>query len=198
MKNSQTRLRIELLQNGASLGSYVTDGEDKVVIGSASQADFIVPLRGISKIHAMLRVQNDNLVIYDLGSEQGTFVLGHKIIERALNGNEQIRLGTHELRVETLRDKNENAPEQSLFWESLGSEILSVNIIENGLLQNIIHLKNEKCINGKDLYFPELGINEVFISRQKNIASCVLPKNFTAEIYDQKNKLIKKSRRREF
>ena len=79
MSNSKSRLQAELFENGVSLGSYVTEGEDKLIIGSSKRADLVVPNAAVSQIHAMLRIVGDtDIFLYDLGSDQGTYVGGKK------------------------------------------------------------------------------------------------------------------------
>lgn len=78
-ENPALRLQAEILLGGkASMGSYVTDGEDRFIIGSSKRADLVVPHTSVSQIHAMLRLVNKEIHLYDLGSEAGTFVQGKK------------------------------------------------------------------------------------------------------------------------
>jgi len=72
-----TRMHAEILIDGdTSMGSYVTEGEDRFIIGSSKRADLVMPHASISKIHAMLRLVDTDILLYDLGSEGGTFVGG--------------------------------------------------------------------------------------------------------------------------
>ena len=80
---ASVRLQAEvLLEGGISMGSYVTEGEDRFIIGSSKRVDLVVPHTEVSQIHAMLRLIGSDIFLYDLGSENGTFVGGQKIIER--------------------------------------------------------------------------------------------------------------------
>lgn len=85
IKVAPIRLQAEVLREGnVSMGSYVTEGEDRFIIGSSKRADLIVPHAEVSQIHAMLRLVESDILLYDLGSEGGTFVQGKKIVERKL------------------------------------------------------------------------------------------------------------------
>jgi len=107
-------------ENGVSLGSYVTEGEDRLIIGSSQRADLVVPHDSISQIHAMLRIVDDtDILLYDLGSDAGTFVGGKKIIERRLNAGEFFEIGGHRVKVSLLEQQTgQMHSEQALFWNS--------------------------------------------------------------------------------
>ena len=203
IRNEIAKIRIELLKNGKSIGAHTTDGEDKIVIGSAKVADFIVPAPEISKIHAMIRLKGTQIHLYDLGSEKGTFVLGKRIIEKNITGGEQIQIGGHELKIEVLSHTKapEAQTEHCLFWsQTFGNAILSVAFIENKELQNLLHVNANKelCVNHNEnnTIIPELSKKATFIKRRteagKQTAICMLPIGFSAEVYNHKNELIKK------
>jgi two-component system cell cycle response regulator len=52
---------------------------DEMVIGRAGRASVLLRDDGVSRVHARLRREGDNLVVEDLGSRNGTFVNGNRL-----------------------------------------------------------------------------------------------------------------------
>lgn len=138
---AKPRLQAELFENNASLGSYVTEGEDKVIIGSSSRADLVVPNESVSQIHAMLRIlENKDIVLYDLGSEKGTYVSGAKIVEHKLIPGAIFEIGGHKVKVNLLDNpESDKTDERALFWKnecSYKPDHLEVVRLEEGMVRD--------------------------------------------------------------
>lgn len=199
------RLQAELLEkNGSSLGSYVTDGQDKLIIGSSKRADLVVPHNHVSQIHAMLRiVGNESITLYDLGSEQGTFVAGRKIVESKLSPGDTFEIGGHRVKVNLLGLAGENVrAEQSLFWEAQcagNPDHLEFVHSQNRTVQNEKTLgKNGRLHFGRrknELLLQNVKAGDRFLHRKDSAdahtVECQLPGGFKAEIYDGNNELIR-------
>ena len=86
------RLKV-LSADGALVRSFpLPPGEH--VVGSATEAEIVLDLPGISRRHAVLRVLADGgVVLSDLGSKNGTFVGGRRIRETAVQGFSVIAFG---------------------------------------------------------------------------------------------------------
>ena len=69
-------------------------------IGSAPASDVLLPVRGVSKRHALLAVEGGCLKVEDLASKNGTFVNGARIGALDLRPGDEIRLGPVRLRME--------------------------------------------------------------------------------------------------
>ncbi len=201
LEKAQLRLHAELFEaGGISLGSYVTDGEDRLIIGSSKRADLIVPHTAVSEIHAMLRiVGNANILLYDLGSERGTFVAGRKIIERHLNPGETFEVGGHQVKVKLVDHScDERASGRATFWQAdCGStpDYLEMIRVEEEIVRDEktlaknqrIHIgrrKNEILING-------VPTGDCFLHRKTDRSECFLPPGYVAEIYDGANELLR-------
>lgn len=201
---ARPRLHAELFENNSSLGSYVTEGEDKVIIGSSSRADLVVPHSSVSQIHAMLRIlENKDILLYDLGSEKGTFVSGSKIVEHKLKPGAIFEIGGHRVKVNLLDNPNsDQTDERALFWKNQCNYVpdhLEVVRMEEGMV------RDEKTLGraGKVLFGirkNELPIDgakrgDVFIARKdsgnKNTVECYLPIGYRADIYDGNNDLVR-------
>ena len=53
----------------------------------------------VSRIHALLEVRGENILLTDLASSHGTFVNGEKVVEHKLKMGDTIRLGFVEVRL---------------------------------------------------------------------------------------------------
>jgi pSer/pThr/pTyr-binding forkhead associated (FHA) protein len=70
------------------------------VLGRGTEADVIVDDAGVSRRHAEVRAQGDQLTVVDLGSTNGTYVDGEKIAGvAALVDGSRIRVGRSQLTV---------------------------------------------------------------------------------------------------
>jgi len=70
-------------------------------IGRASRADFMLDAALVSRLHCRLEAGDDQLVVVDLKSTNGTFVNDKPVANRAkLAGGDTLRVGRVELMVE--------------------------------------------------------------------------------------------------
>ncbi len=74
--------------------------KEKIVLGRILSADLRIDDARVSRIHALLEVKGDQLVLTDLASSHGTFVNGKKVVESRVKFGDKIRLGFVELRLE--------------------------------------------------------------------------------------------------
>ena len=67
---------------------------ERVTVGTLESNDVVVEADGVSRVHAVFERFGDSWCIRDLGSRNGTFVNGGRIIgERALHPGDEILLG---------------------------------------------------------------------------------------------------------
>ena len=67
---------------------------DRVTVGTLESNHLVVEDEGVSRVHAVLERFGDTWVVRDLGSRNGTFVNGGRLIgERALHAGDEIVLG---------------------------------------------------------------------------------------------------------
>lgn len=92
-------LRLDTLADGKVVHSseFV---KDKIVLGRVLSADMRVDDPRVSRIHALVEVKSNSILITDLASTHGTFVNGKKVLEAKLNFGDTIRLGFVELKLE--------------------------------------------------------------------------------------------------
>ncbi len=68
-------------------------GEEEVKIGRTQECKLTLPLGGISRVHARIYFRNEEYYIQDLGSTNGTYVNGIKVVRCVLRNNDRIDIG---------------------------------------------------------------------------------------------------------
>jgi DNA-binding winged helix-turn-helix (wHTH) protein len=81
------------------------------VIGRAEDVAIRVDATGVSRYHARILVAGDSATLEDLGSKNGSYVNGMRVITRLLSNGDEIRLGATVL---TFRTASEAAPTETL------------------------------------------------------------------------------------
>jgi len=67
---------------------------ERMTVGTLESNDVVVDADGVSRVHAVLERFGDRWCVRDLGSRNGTFVNGERIIgERALHSGDEVLLG---------------------------------------------------------------------------------------------------------
>lgn len=77
--------------------TYTLD-RPRMVVGREPQCEIAIDNLGISRQHCALLNKGDTFVVQDLGSANGTFVNGKKIVEHYLNDGDEIFLGKYVLK----------------------------------------------------------------------------------------------------
>jgi DNA-binding NtrC family response regulator len=86
-------------------------------IGSAGGNAVVLPLRGVSRRHALLRLEREGLTLEDTGSKNGTLVQGVRIQRSRLEPGDEVRVGPVTLRLE------EVSPEDAALAIHLGQRV---------------------------------------------------------------------------
>jgi pSer/pThr/pTyr-binding forkhead associated (FHA) protein len=99
-------------------GEFPIVPEKQIVVGRSSDLDMVLVEDMVSRKHARIAMQQDQIWIEDLGSTNGTFVNGEKIKRARLKEGDRVLIGTSILKViagdATAPTKNENEVKQSL------------------------------------------------------------------------------------
>jgi DNA-binding NtrC family response regulator len=72
---------------------------DRVIVGTAPSADIVLVDRAISRLHAELDARDDGLWVRDLGSRNGTFVDGIRVLAARIPNGGKVQVGRTELTV---------------------------------------------------------------------------------------------------
>lgn len=91
--------RLILTRDGDTVTTY-TFKERKVLIGRSELADIIVPDAFVSKMHALMMLYSDALVLIDLNSANGLTVNSTIVRSTILRSGDIILLGNHRLKIE--------------------------------------------------------------------------------------------------
>jgi hypothetical protein len=81
-------------------GTRVPVGEDPVTIGRLPECEIPLSDPNVSRRHAEIRRQDDEIVVVDLGSTNGTRVNGAGVTTRPLVDGDEITVGTTAIRFE--------------------------------------------------------------------------------------------------
>jgi two-component system cell cycle response regulator len=124
---------------GSNAGS-MHEVRERMLLGRAQDADLRFTDEGISRNHAMVTLEGDEVVIHDLGSRNGTYVNEKRVERTTLCDGDKIRIGsttilkfTHHDNLEesfqrqlyesALRDGLTRAFNKKYFFERLGNEL---------------------------------------------------------------------------
>ena len=101
LKSARLTPRIVVTRDGEATAEYaLTDRE--YVIGRNDLADIIVADSYVSKIHAMLKVYSNAVVLLDLNSTNGTTVNSRVVTKAILRNDDVIMLGHYALKIDGL------------------------------------------------------------------------------------------------
>ncbi len=127
-------------------------GENRV--GSLGTNEIALPRRGVSRQHAVLRVDGRELVIEDIGSKNGTFVNGRRVESFRIAPGSEIRFGPVELLFQELhRDDTELA---IAFEASITDQTSTIPVVDANRL---------RIRGGSDLSSRWLALAETFHAR---------------------------------
>src|SRR5580704_11632582 len=80
-------------------GEFPVVAEKQIVVGRSSELDMVLVEDMVSRKHAKIAMQSDQIWIEDLGSTNGTFVNGEKIKRARLKEGDRVLIGTSILKV---------------------------------------------------------------------------------------------------
>jgi hypothetical protein len=93
------RLRALLRRRGLGLPEAGELLEAHLVIGRSSACQLVLAHDTVSRRHAELRIENGCWLLRDLGSSNGTWVNGRRVVEAEVRPGDLIHLGAAEIRL---------------------------------------------------------------------------------------------------
>ncbi len=103
---------------GDHLGSMY-EVRSRMTLGRSSQADIRFADDGVSRQHAAVEIEDEDVVIEDLGSRNGTFVNDESITRKALKDGDKIRIGQTSILKFTYHDNLEESFQRHLYDAAL-------------------------------------------------------------------------------
>jgi type II secretory pathway predicted ATPase ExeA len=101
LKDTRSAPRVIVTRDGATLAEYALTKRE-CIIGRDEMADIVIDDPYVSKLHAMLQLYSNAVVLLDLNSTNGTVVNSVEAPKKVLRNNDIISLGNHRLKVENL------------------------------------------------------------------------------------------------
>src|SRR5579863_9861503 len=80
-------------------GEFPIAADKQIVVGRSSDLDMVLVEDMVSRKHARIAMQGEQIWIEDLGSTNGTFVNGEKIKRARLKEGDRVLIGTSILKV---------------------------------------------------------------------------------------------------
>ena len=68
----------------------------RIMLGSSETCDVMIDHPDVNAIHAVIEISNGNFKIYDMNSQNGSFINGKKIVTGEFNLNDKLTFGGHE------------------------------------------------------------------------------------------------------
>lgn len=123
--------RLIVSRDGVTISDF-TLNEKKVLIGRSDFSDILIDDDFVSKLHAVLLLYSDALVLLDLNSANGITVNSRQVRSTVLKDNDIISLGNHRLKIK-------NAPAVS---DEMAELLKSPDTIK---MKNLIDLRREEA-----------------------------------------------------
>ncbi|MBY0452574.1 MAG: FHA domain-containing protein [Bdellovibrionaceae bacterium] len=86
---------LKVFRNGGVVDVKQFTSEQSIVLGSSTTDTQIVLQGAVSPFHASIEKRGDKYIISDLGSSQGTYLKGSKILESGLDHGDKIAIGEY-------------------------------------------------------------------------------------------------------
>lgn len=105
-----------VILSGMDVGSVITLERGEITLGRGGECDVQLHDDGISRRHAKVYVNNeDDLVIKDLGSTNGTYVRGHRITMARLSVGDKLLLGRRTVLKYTVHDRIDQNYQEEIY-----------------------------------------------------------------------------------
>lgn len=86
---------LKVFRNGGVVDVKQFTSEQSIVLGSSTTDTQIVLQGAVSPFHASIEKRGDKYIISDLGSSQGTYLKGSKVLESGLDHGDKIAIGEY-------------------------------------------------------------------------------------------------------
>lgn len=118
---------IEILKNGR-METTLSLGSGTYRLGRSASADIVLSDSAVSKIHAVLTIDNDTFTIKDNGSANGLYHQGKKISEKSFDGHFEIDIRPFVIRTAAAPRADSRKPARSVIDTLRGFSINNIKI----------------------------------------------------------------------
>jgi len=94
--------------NGLMMGETFEITAPVTILGRAADSNVVVTDDKVSRHHCRIVVENDSLILEDLGSSNGTYVNGRSVTKTRLVDGDEIRVGNHIFALMMAKDVQDN------------------------------------------------------------------------------------------
>ena len=101
LRDTRTAPRVIVTRDGQTIAEYALTKRETVV-GRDKMADIVIKDSYVSKLHAMLQLYANGVVMLDLNSTNGTLVNSTETKKVVLRNNDIIAVGRHRIKVENV------------------------------------------------------------------------------------------------
>jgi two-component system, cell cycle response regulator len=98
--------------------------DPQLTLGRGREADVRLQGDGISRKHALVRIEGESVVLEDLGSTNGSFINGERVMQQLLNEGDKVQIGTSVILKFTYHDELDEGFQKQMF-ESASRDALT-------------------------------------------------------------------------
>jgi pSer/pThr/pTyr-binding forkhead associated (FHA) protein len=105
----KTRLALRFISGKYQGGEFPIDENHPIVVGRSSDLDMVLVEEMVSRKHAKIELRDGKIHIEDLGSTNGTFVNGERIVKGWLKEGDRVLIGSNILKVIAMAPEDSTA-----------------------------------------------------------------------------------------
>jgi len=107
--SSRGRLALRFISGKYQGGEFPIDENHPIVVGRSSELDMVLVEEMVSRKHAKIELREGKIHIEDLGSTNGTFVNGERIVKGWLKEGDRVLIGSNILKVIAMTTEDSTA-----------------------------------------------------------------------------------------
>src|SRR5215510_152265 len=101
----RSRLALRFISGKYQGGEFPIEENRPIVVGRSSDLDMVLVEEMVSRKHARIELKEGKIHIEDLGSTNGTFVNGERIVKGWLKEGDRVLIGSNILKVIAMTDE---------------------------------------------------------------------------------------------
>src|SRR5882672_8810209 len=107
---SRSRLALRFISGKYQGGEFPIEENRPIVVGRSSDLDMVLVEEMVSRKHAKIELKDGKINIEDLGSTNGTFVNGERIVKGWLKEGDRVLIGSNILKVIAMPQEEGGGP----------------------------------------------------------------------------------------